>query len=555
MQKSTPTDSVQSLVQSRMDRLAPTEKKALQAASVFGQRFSLGDLRALIEEPAYAPRVLVEHALLRSHGDECLFGHALIRDAVYATLLHSRRRELHKRVAACFADRDLILYAQHLDRAEDPLAPQAYLAAARNEAARYRYEQALSLVGRGDSLAQELADRIALACCRGELLHDMGQVAEARAAYEEALQQSGQDADRCRALLGIAAVKRVTDEVDEALADVQRAEDIATRLSIPGEAARAHFLHGNLLFPRGDMEGCLREHRQSLGLAREVGSAELEAAALGGLGDAEYARGRMLSARDNFASCISLSRLHGFGRIEVANLPMSAFMRYFAGETRAALAEALAAVEMAAKVGHRRAQTIAHHAAYHARYALGEFAAAQTNVDAALDLARQLKARRFEAEALAFGAELHRLAGRRDEAQGAIREALAISAETGMAYFGPVYYGILALIEDDEASRRAALSDGEALLSDNGLAHNHMLFRKDAIEALIMLHDWNEVERHAAALEDFVRQEPLPWTEFIVARARIFAAIGRGDRSKRLNDEMQRLRTEGDQLGIRLGLN
>jgi len=210
---------------------------------------------------------------------------------------------------------------------------------------------------------------------------------------------------------------------------------------------------------------------------------------------------------------------------------------------------------MAAKVGHRRAQTIAHHAAYHARYALGEFAAAQTNVDAALDLARQLKARRFEAEALAFGAELHRLAGRRDEAQAAIREALAISAETGMAYFGPVYYGILALSEDDEASRRAALSDGEALLSGNGLAHNHMLFRKDAIEASIMLHDWNEVERHAAALEDFVRQEPLPWTEFIVARARIFAAIGRGDRSKRLNDEMQRLRTEGDQLAIRLGLN
>jgi len=45
--------------------------------------------------------------------------------------------------------------------------------------------------------------------------------------------------------------------------------------------------HGNLLFPRGDVEGCLREHRRSLDLAREAGSAELEAAALGGLGDAE----------------------------------------------------------------------------------------------------------------------------------------------------------------------------------------------------------------------------------------------------------------------------
>ncbi|WFU41341.1 AAA family ATPase [Bradyrhizobium sp. CB82] len=543
-------DSVQSLVQARMDRLALRDKQALQAASVFGQRFSLGELRALIEEPVYAPRVLVEHALLRPHGDEFLFGHALIRDAVYATLLRSRRRELHKRAAAWFAERDVILHAQHLDRAEDPRAPQAYLAAARHEAARYRYEQALTLVRRGASLARELPDRFALACCCGELLHDMGEVAEARAAYEEALQQSQDDADRCRAWLGIAAVKRVTDEVHEALADVERAEGIATRLSMPGEAARAHFLHGNLLFPRGDVEGCLREHRQSLALAREVGSAELEAAALGGLGDAEYARGRMLSARDHFAICISLSRHHGFGRIEVANLPMSAFMRYFAGEMRAALAEALAAVEMGAKVGHRRAQTIAHHAAYHARHALGEFAAAQTNVDAALDLARQLKARRFEAEALAFGAELHRLAGRRDEAHAAIREALAISAETGMAYFGPIYYGILALIEEDEAPRRAALLDGEALLSDNVVAHNHLLFRKDAVEASMMLHDWNEAERHAAALEEFVRPEPLPWTDFIIARARTFAAIGRGDRSKRLDHELQRLRTDGDRLGI-----
>ncbi len=543
-------DSVQSLVQARMDRLEPADKQALQAASVFGQRFPIGGLRDLIEDPLYAPRVLVEHALLRPHGDEFLFGHALIRDAVYSTLLRSRRRELHKRAASWFAERDLGLHAQHLDRAEDPRAPQAYLAAARNEAARYRYEQALTLVGRGAFIARELPDRFALACYRGELLHDMGEVADARAAYEEALQQSQNDADRCRAWLGIAAVKRVTDDLQEALADIERVEGVATHFSLLGEAARAHFLHGNLLFPRGDVEGCLREHRRSLDLAREAGSAELEAAARGGLGDAEYARGRMLSAREHFSNCVELSRRHGFGRIEVANLPMFAFMRFFAGETRAALAEALAAVEMAAKVGHRRAQTIAHHAAYNTRHALGEFAAARENVDAALELARQLKARRFEAEALAFGAELDRLAGRRPEALAAIREALAISAETGMAYFGPVYYGILALIEADEARRRAALSDGEALLSGNVVAHNHLLFRKDAIEASLLLRDWDEAERHAEALEDFVRPEPLPWTGFIIARARAFAAFGRGRCDAQLGDELQRLQIEADRLGI-----
>jgi len=543
-------DSVQSLVQARMDRLEPPDKLALQAASVFGQRFALGGLRALMEDSVYAPRRLVEHALLRPMGDEFLFGHALIRDAVYSTLLRSRQRELHKRAASWFGERDLGLHAQHLDRAEDPSAPQAYLAGARDEAARYRYEHALAMIERGTFLARNSNDRFALTCYRGELLHDMGEVADARIAYEEALAQSQDDADRCRAWIGMAAVKRVTDDVPGALADIERAEGVARRLSLLGEAARAHFLHGNLLFPRGDLEGCLREHRLSFDLARQAGSAELEAAALGGLGDAEYARGRMLSAREHFGNCIELSRRHGFGRIEVANLPMFAFMRLFAGETRAALAEALAAIEMAAKVGHRRAEAIAHHAAYNARHSLGEFAAARANVDAALELARQLKARRFEAEALAFGAELDRLAGRRSEAQIAICEALAISEETGMAYFGPIYYGIQALIEEDETPRRAALSNGEALLSGNTLAHNHLLFRRDAIEVSMLLRDWDEAERHAAALEDFVRPEPLPWTAFLVARARAFAAFGRGCRDAQLDSELQRLRSEGERLEV-----
>jgi hypothetical protein len=35
-----------------------------------------------------------------------------------------------------------------------------------------------------------------------------------------------------------------------ALADVERAESVAAHLSLTAEDARAHFLHGNLLFPR-----------------------------------------------------------------------------------------------------------------------------------------------------------------------------------------------------------------------------------------------------------------------------------------------------------------
>ena len=124
--------SVQSLVQARMDRLDPPDKLALQAASVLGQRFDLDMLGALLEHPGYDAGGLVRHRLVRPHGGGALlFAHALIRDGVYDSLLRSRRRELHRRAAALFAERDPVLHAEHLDRAEDPRAPRAYLEAAR----------------------------------------------------------------------------------------------------------------------------------------------------------------------------------------------------------------------------------------------------------------------------------------------------------------------------------------------------------------------------------------------------------------------------------------
>jgi predicted ATPase len=137
--------SVQSLVQARLDHLSAQDKQAVQAAAVFGQRFALEALRHLVKDPSYSCATLVERFLVRPAGEDFLFSHALICDAVYDTLLKARRRDLHRRAAAWFAERDLTLHAEHLDRAEDPAAPAAYLAAARVRAGEYRYEQALAL--------------------------------------------------------------------------------------------------------------------------------------------------------------------------------------------------------------------------------------------------------------------------------------------------------------------------------------------------------------------------------------------------------------------------
>jgi class 3 adenylate cyclase/tetratricopeptide (TPR) repeat protein len=547
-------DSVQSLVQSRVDRLGALDKQALQVASVFGQRFSLAAVRELMGAPDYEPRSLVAHFLVRPQGEEFLFAHALIRDAVYATLLRARRRDLHRQAAAWFATSDTALQAGHLDRADDPGAARAYLAAGREQAQQNRSEDALALAERGLAVARDRAERFALACYRAELLHDLGRIPDARAAFEAALADATDEPERCRVWLGLAGVKRITDDLDGALADVERVEEAAARLALLPEASRARFLHGNLLFFRGDLAGCLGQHQTSLDLARQAGSAELEAAALGGLGDAEYMRGHMTTAGERFRRCVAISEERGFGRIEVANRPMAAIALHFSGDTRGALAEARQAIAAALRVGHKRAETIAHHAAAFCSHSLLDLAAAGAHADRALDLALQLGARRFEAEALGLRAELARLAGARDAALTDIEAALAISRETGVAYLGPFFYGLLAHVAVDAATSDAALAEGERLLATNQIGHNHLLFRRDAIETCIDRGIWDAAENHADALDAYAEREPSPWTRFFAARGRALAAHGRGRRDAALRSEMERLSKEAEGCGFRAAL-
>jgi class 3 adenylate cyclase/tetratricopeptide (TPR) repeat protein len=550
--------SVQSLVQARIDRLDPSDKAAVQAASILGQRFERAALAHLLGRADYPPERLASRFLVRpqqaSH-EVFLFAHALVRDAIYDTLLRSRRRELHRQAAEWYADRDPVLRAEHLDRAEDPGAARAYLEAARSQMAEYRQQTALGLVERGLALAAERADRFALTCLHGAILHDLGIMPEAARAYRAALDAAADDRERCLARIELAAVKRVTDDLAGALSDLEQAEAAAIKHDLVAEQARIHFLRGNLCFPRSDIDGCLREHGIALELAGRAGMAELEAMALGGLGDAEYVRGRMISAHDRFRRCVALSERHGFGRIEVANRPMMAFTRWFAGDTRGALADADAAIAAAARVGHRRAEMIGHHIAFFCRHALMDFTAAAAHADTALALARQLGARRFETEALAFLAELHRLAGRRAEALADAEAAVQISRETGAAFLGPFALGALALASDDPDVRRTALQEGEALLQAGAVSHNHFLFRRDAIEAFLEAGDWQGAERSAAGLAHYTRSEPLPFAEFYIRRGRALAARGCG-RSDTvvLATELDRLREEGERLGLWVAL-
>lgn len=540
--------SIQSLVLARMDRLDAPDKRAAQAASVLGQRFGMAALQHLIGDATYDCAGLLRHQLVRPEGDDFLFTHALIREGVYESILTPARKRLHLKAAAWFADRDAVLRAEHLGMADDPGAATAYLEAAQAQLRRYRYEQAVALLEKGKALAREPAERVALALALGEAQHDLGALGEARAAFEEALDVAADDVGRCCARLGLAAVKRITEELDGALADLDAAQAEARRLGLEAEQARAHYLRGNILFPRGDIEGCLREHETALALARSAGSAELEAAALGGLGDADYMLGRLKSAHARFSACVEVSREHGLGRIEVANLPMAAIAATWCGDTERAHAMALEAVETARQVGHARAEMIAHHAAFLCERASPETPSIRDHVKSALELARRLSARRFEAEALLFGAELDFRAGDREKALATVRDAVSMIREVGMAFLGPAILGGLALVTDDPTERRAASAEAETLLEAGSISHNHILFRTYAIEACLRAGEYDDAERHADALVDYCPEEGLEYVLFQAECGRALARAGRGEQSEGLACALDRLISAGERM-------
>ena len=144
-------------------------------------------------------------------------------------------------------------------------------------------------------------------------------------------------------------------------------------------------------------------------------------------------------------------------------------------------------------------------------------------------------------KALLLEARLLRDEGRRSEALRILDRAMAVSRETGIGYLGAAIAGEIAAVAGAADVRGRALAEGEAILAAGAVSHNHLWFRRRAMEVALSARDWDAVERHAAALEGYTRSEPLPWADFFVARGRALAAHGRGSRGTVLTAELARL--------------
>jgi class 3 adenylate cyclase/tetratricopeptide (TPR) repeat protein len=542
--------TLQSIVLARLDRLPHAERQALQAAAVLGQRFSPAALRHVMDDPGYSCERLVQHAMARPEGEDYLFMHALIHEAVYASLLKSRRLDLHRRAAGWYEGRDPALYAEHLDAANDPAAPQAYEAAARYEATHFRNERALRLVNRALRIVGDGVARQTLACLRGELTLDLGQPAESLAAFRQAVESAADDAQRARAWIGVAAAQRLLDRYEEALHALEQAERAASVRGEPDVLAQIESLRGNVHFPMGNLDACLAAHQRALLHADAAGSPLAAARALGGLGDAYYQQGRMLTARTHFERCVELARARGFIRIEGANLPMIGALDLYCNDVRGALTSCEEALRIARRIGDARIEILGCDVMVSAEQWIGDWVKAEAMGRRALAVAQRLGARRFEAELLA---RVGLAVGKQDrivEAEPMLDAALALGHASGLRYSGPTILGFIARTTRDKDKQQRALQEGVAILAQGCVSHCYLDLHEAAIEVSLDAQRWDEAERYASELEAYIRREPFPWATFLVARARALAAAGRGAADDELVGQLRALRQQALDVGL-----
>ena len=95
--------SMQGVLTARVDRLAPKDRALLQAASVIGRQFDPQLLARAVGETDIDDRLAAMQALDLVHPEsksgDYAFKHALVRDALYQSLLTEPRKSLHLKIA------------------------------------------------------------------------------------------------------------------------------------------------------------------------------------------------------------------------------------------------------------------------------------------------------------------------------------------------------------------------------------------------------------------------------------------------------------------------
>ena len=337
--------SVQAILAARIDRLAPEDKRLLQAASVIGMDVPLGLLNVIADEGEDS----VRQGLARLQAAEFLyearlfpdleytFHHALTHHVAYGSLVQDRRRVLHSRIVEAIESQHPGRLIEHVER----LGHHAFRGESWEKAVSYLRQAGVKAYDRS-------ANQDAIACFEQALaaLKHLPQRAET---FERAIDLRF---DLRSPLFALGEFRRTLDHLDEA-------EKLAVTLDDQLRLGRIAAYKTNSIWRMGDNARALESGRHLLAIATAQNDFTLQVMANHFLGQihsslGDYRQGAAFERKN-------VETLHGellherFGMVG----PVSAFSRAFlvhclaeTGEFGEGITRGEEAVRVAEEVNH-----------------------------------------------------------------------------------------------------------------------------------------------------------------------------------------------------------
>ena len=293
--------SVRDATLSRVGRLGPAARGAVDAAAVIGRRVPLSVLTLVAPDSEDGIAEALDHGVLTDDGETLGFRHDLIRQAVESSIAAPRRTQLHARVLSALASNDRS--ADHARLAHH--AERAGLAAEAAEHARHAADAAERVGALAEASSQlervlrfapdaPTKDRFDLLLRYSRTANFSGRVDEAIASAEAAVALARQLGDRRalgRATGWLAATRWSLDLLPEARAAADEAIAVLDGTGDVAELARAHAARLRMEALAFDPGAAIAQGPRALALAAECGSEELRVDVLVSLGVAHGHRG------------------------------------------------------------------------------------------------------------------------------------------------------------------------------------------------------------------------------------------------------------------------
>ena len=260
--------------------------------------------------------------------------------------------------------------------------------------------------------------------------------------------------------------------------------------------------------------------------SKRADNKELEARALGGLGDAAYAQGKMYSAYHYFLQCLEISEENNLQQVSAANLFMLGTVSIYHNENQRALAAVEKSISTANMVGHKRAEIVSRLTASWILIDWLRLDEAINHIDAGLKLSKEIGAKRFIPFLLESKARYYFWRKEHNKAKTTIEQAAEDVTNLGIQKFiGPWVLSTQALISNNWQETEALLEQGSAILEQGCVGHNYYRFYVHAIEACFNHKKYTYALRFIQKLDAFTFEEKTPWSNFYIERANTIIAI------------------------------